>query len=150
LARNLAFGERLVFWAVGWRIFADYPLLGVGPGNAGFFFIQKLPLAGWDLGEAIQVMDVIGYLPNVKSLWSRLLAETGLLGFATFAAWLFVMWNAGRFLKTRSEGIFRMAGWMGSFVIIAFLLEGFSTDSFALPYVWFQWASYRCQRARGS
>jgi len=136
LARNFAFGERLSFWAVGWRIFTDYPLVGVGPGNAGFFFIQKLPLAGWDLTEAIQVIDVIGYLPNVKSLWSRLLAETGLIGFSTFAAWLFVLWHAGRYLRTRREGIFRMAGWMGSFVIIAFLLEGFSTDSFALPYVW--------------
>jgi O-antigen ligase len=136
LAQNLAFGERLVYWAVGWRIFAENPLLGVGPGNAGYFFVQKLPLAGWELAETIQVIDVHGYLPNVKSLWSRLLAETGLLGFSTFAAWLFVLWHAGRYLKTHREGIFRMAGWMGSFVVIAFILEGFSTDSFALPYLW--------------
>jgi hypothetical protein len=95
-----------------------------------------LPLAAWELAEIIQVIDVHGYLPNVKSLWSRLLAETGLLGFSTFAAWLFVLWHAGRYLKTHREGIFRMAGWMGSFVVIAFILEGFSTDSFALPYPW--------------
>jgi len=88
------------------------------------------------LAEIVQVIDVHGYLPNVKSLWSRLLAETGLLGFATFAAWLFVLWHAGRYLRTHRGAIFRMAGWMGSFVIIAFILEGFSTDSFALPYVW--------------
>jgi hypothetical protein len=136
LSRNFAFGERLVYWALGWRIFADYPLLGVGLGNAGFFFIEKLPFQGWDLAETIQVADEIGYLPNVKSLWSRILAETGLLGFSTLATWLFVLWRAGWFLKAQSDRLFRAAGWMGSFVIIALILEGFSVDSFALPYPW--------------
>jgi hypothetical protein len=136
LADNLAFGERLVFWAMGWRVFADYPLLGVGPGNAGFFFVEKLPVQGWQLAEAIRIADALGYLPNVKSLWSRLLAETGLLGFSALTAWLFVVWRATGFLKSRSGTIFRMAGWMGSFIIVAFVLEGFSIDSFALPYLW--------------
>ena len=136
LARNFAFGERLVYWTVGWRVFADYPLLGVGPGNAGFFFVQKLPLYGWGMAETVRVVDALAHLPNVKSLWLRLLAETGLVGFSIFAAWLFVLWRGCGFLKTRAEGIYRMAGWMGCFALIAFIAEGFSTDSFALPYLW--------------
>jgi O-antigen ligase len=136
LADNLAFGERLVYWAVGWRVFSDYPLLGVGPGNAGYFFMGKLPIEGWQLVETIRIADALGYLPNVKSLWSRLLAETGLFGFSALFAWLFVVWRAAGFLKSRPAAILRMAGWMGSFIIVAFMLEGFSIDSFALPYLW--------------
>lgn len=136
LARNLAFGERLVYWAVGWRVFGNYPLLGVGPGNTGLFFVEKLPIQGWQLSEIIQVVDLLHDLPSVKSLWSRLLAETGLIGFSALAAWLFVLWRAGAFLKGQAQRIFRMIGWMGSFVIVAMILEGFSVDSFALPYLW--------------
>jgi hypothetical protein len=29
-----------------------------------------------------------------------------------------------------------MIGWGGLFVLIAFVLEGFSIDTFALPYLW--------------
>jgi O-antigen ligase len=136
LARNLAFGERLVYWAVGWRVFSNYPLLGVGPGNTGLFFMEKLPIQGWQLSEIIQVVDLLHDLPSVKSLWSRLLAETGLIGFSALAAWLFVVWRAGAFLKAQAKRILRMIGWMGSFVIVAMILEGFSVDSFALPYLW--------------
>jgi hypothetical protein len=32
--------------------------------------------------------------------------------------------------------VLRLFGWMVFFVITAFLAEGFSIDSFALPYVW--------------
>ena len=29
------------------------------------------------------------------------------------------------------------AAWMGCFSLLAFILEGFSLDTFALPYIWF-------------
>lgn len=29
-----------------------------------------------------------------------------------------------------------MIGWSGLFVLVAYLIEGFSTDTFALPYLW--------------
>ena len=31
----------------------------------------------------------------------------------------------------------RTAAWMGCFALLAFILEGFSLDTFALPYIWF-------------
>jgi hypothetical protein len=31
----------------------------------------------------------------------------------------------------------RVIGWMGISMLIAFIVEGFSVDSFALPYLWF-------------
>jgi hypothetical protein len=29
-----------------------------------------------------------------------------------------------------------MIGWSGLFVLVAYIIEGFSTDTFALPYLW--------------
>jgi O-antigen ligase/polysaccharide polymerase Wzy-like membrane protein len=136
LARNLAFGERIIYWSVGWRVFSDFPLLGVGPGNTGLFFVEKMPLQGWQLSEIIQVADLLHDLPSVKSLWARLLSETGLLGFSAITAWLFVLWRACGFLRVQTHGMLRTVGWMGSFVIVAMVLEGFSVDSFGLPYLW--------------
>ena len=33
---------RIVYWIAGWEIFNDHPWLGVGLGNSGFFFPQKI------------------------------------------------------------------------------------------------------------
>ena len=75
-------------------------------------------------------------IPNIKSLWVRLLAETGIVGFAAFLSWFYVLYKSSRFLKSASDPLFRTIGWAGLFVLIAFLAEGFSTDTFALPYLW--------------
>jgi hypothetical protein len=50
--------------------------------------------------------------------------------------WAALLWIAGRVLRARPEGLYRTLGWMGSFTLIALVIEGFSVDSFALPYLW--------------
>jgi O-antigen ligase len=136
LAAQLAFAERLIYWQVGWNIFATHPLLGVGIGNAGFFFQANLPYQGQALNEIMSVTTVATYLPNIKSIWVRLLAETGIAGFSLFATWLYVLWLANRLLRRQKSSLFQTIGWMGALVVIAFLVEGFSVDSLALPYIW--------------
>ena len=137
IANQLAFAERLVFWSTGWEIFNDHPFLGVGLGNAGFYFPEKMPAFGWALWEVSQVFYYHGYLPNIKSLWVRILAESGLLGFSVFLVWNYLIWLSGRLARYSKDTAIKMAGLMGHLVIIAFLIEGFSVDSFALPYYWF-------------
>jgi O-antigen ligase len=137
LSNQLAFAERAVLWGAGWEIFGDYPLLGVGLGNAGFFIPDYLPGYGWFLTEINEILFQRNFLPNTKSLWSRLLAESGLLGFTVFVAWLWVLWRTARVLRRREDPLTRTLGWMGAFVLIALILEGFSVDSFGLPYLWF-------------
>jgi len=41
-ADSLNFSSRVVYWEGGWNIFNDHPFFGVGLGNAGFFFPDKL------------------------------------------------------------------------------------------------------------
>jgi O-antigen ligase len=137
IANQLAFAERLVFWSAGWEIFNDHPFLGVGLGNAGFYFPEKMPVFGWALWEVSQVFYYHGYLPNIKSLWVRILAETGILGFSVFLVWNYLLWLSGRLAKSVQDPLIKVAGLMGHLVLISFIVEGFSVDSFALPYYWF-------------
>jgi O-antigen ligase len=137
-ADQLTFASRIVYWQAGWEVFNDHPWLGVGLGNAGFFFPEKMSGFGWGLVEVRRLMYVDAPLPNIKSLWVRLLAETGLVGFAFFVCWLYLAWHTSINLeKNMVDQRGKMLALMGQLVIIALVFEGFSVDSFALPYLWF-------------
>ncbi len=136
-ANYLGFAERVVYWATGWAIFNDHPFLGVGIGNAGYYFPEYMPAFAYTLPEIDTLFNYNTYLPNIKSMWSRLLAETGIIGFAFFVSWLFVLWQTGRALQKSSSSLLRTAGLAGALALVAFLIEGFSINSFALPYLWF-------------
>jgi len=135
-ANQLVFAERVVFWEAGYAIFNDHPLLGVGLGNAGYYFPQKLGAFSWNLTEVRRAMYEWMTLPNIKSLWVRLLAETGIVGFAFFAGWWYLIWQSARFLWSHRDGLLYTLGLGGAFVLVGLLAEGFSVDTFALPYFW--------------
>jgi O-antigen ligase len=137
IANRLAFAERVVYWTAGYRAFERYPWLGVGPGNAGFLFTSTLPGYGYGLTE---IKDLLApgntNFPNPKNLWIRLLAETGVVGFALFVIWLGLL-AAGAWMLLRSEkGIRGVVGLAGGLAILAKVTEGFSLDTFALPQLW--------------
>jgi hypothetical protein len=151
-ANQLVFAERIVFWQAGWEIFNDYPILGVGLGNAGFFFPEKLSAFSWALTEVRTLIYQWTTLPNIKSLWVRLLAETGIFGFAFFVSWLYVLWKSGHFLLCQKSRLFKMIGMTGMFVLVGLITEGFSVDTFALPYYWVSFGilTAACELARRS
>jgi len=136
LTNRYSFAERVVYWATGINIFADHPFFGVGLGNAGFYFPQKMPTFGWALTEITQLLNYQSNIANTKSLWVRILAETGLAGFAVFLAWIWLLWHSGRFARKVSDRLLCVLGLAGQLVLIGFISEGFSLDSFALPYFW--------------
>lgn len=133
---NLQFGERAVYWLSGWEIFGDHPILGVGLGNAGFFFPSKISPYGWTLIEIRRLMYEYDVLLNIKSLWVRILAETGLIGFSIFLSWLILLVFAFVRALHTGKGVHAALALAGIFVIVALPAEGFSIDSFALPYLW--------------
>jgi O-antigen ligase len=132
----LSFAERYVYWEAGWRIFNISPIFGVGLGNAGFYFQKTLPSFGWYLPEVMDTYYRFTSVPNVKSMWVRLLAETGIVGFSSFLTWLLVVFKSSWPTRRESSLLLKTSGWFGVFVIIAYAIEGFSTDTFALPYLW--------------
>jgi O-antigen ligase len=89
---NFAVLERLAHWQAGQRMFNDHPWLGVGIGNFGTnYAAYALPHWYVSLGHA-------------HNIFLNYLAETGVIGFAAFAAsWLGVAWLAWR-IAARSRG----------------------------------------------
>jgi O-antigen ligase len=134
---QLAFAERVTYWSTGLAVFNDYPIFGVGLGNVGYFFPEKMPSFGYSLWEISQLFHYESHIPNTKNMWVRILAETGLVGFALFLLWYYVLWQSGRISQSTTDPMLQVVGRFGHFVLIGFLLEGFSIDSFALPYFWF-------------
>lgn len=136
LFNELKFGERVIYWLTGWNIFNAYPLAGVGLGNAGFYFPKYLPAYGWSLVEVEYLINRTTLLLNVKSLWMRLLAETGIIGFSVFLGWLVSLCTSILRKIASKEALTASMGLMGILVLTALILEGFSIDSFAMPYWW--------------
>jgi O-antigen ligase len=135
-ATRLTFSSRLVYWQAGWRVFDEYPFLGVGLGNAGYYFPQTLSGYAWTQYEVRGLAYRSDALLNIKSFWVRLLAETGIIGFAFFISWYYLLWKSARSLERSRRPIGRRLALTGQLVAIAFLIEGFSLDTFALPYLW--------------
>lgn len=136
IAKSVNFGERVVYWDFGWKIFSEYPLFGVGLGNAGRFVEETISPEAWKMGEVRHALLYESQLPNTKSLWVRLLSETGIIGFSLFITWLIILWITSRSLEKSKIPIIKMIGMAGQFVLIAQIFEGFSLDTFALPYLW--------------
>jgi hypothetical protein len=136
LAHRLAFMERMVYWFTGWHVFNDHPWFGVGLGNAGFFALDQTPSIGWASFEIRALLFRLPHLPNIKSLWVRLFAETGLVGFSLFTAWLVILFRSARLTIRSQQPNLQMVAFAGQLGLIAFIGEGFSIDSFAMPYFW--------------
>lgn len=136
-AQQINVAARLVYWQAGWNVFTDYPWLGVGLGNAGYFIPERLSNYAAGLMEVRQLLYRSENLLNTKCLWTRILAETGIVGFSFIAAWWFLMQQLGRHLEKQQNKILQMTGLAGTLASIGLLVEGFSIDTFALPYIWF-------------
>ena len=137
LASRLAYAERVMYWVAASRVFDLHPLLGVGLGNSGHLFRSTVPAFGFYLPEIIQIANPgTPQFPNPKSLWLRLLAETGIVGFVLFAVWLLLIaltsWRALR----SEEPLPGVVGLASGMALIALGIEGFSLDTFALPQLW--------------
>lgn len=138
LANRLKYAERVIYWTAAARTFALYPALGVGVGNSGFLFRDVAPAFGYLLPEILVGLNPgLTVFPNAKSLWFRLLAETGVVGTSAFLTWLIVVAaSAWAVLRRDRRGLYGgiAAGCLLS--LIALIGEGFSLDTFALPYMW--------------
>ncbi len=134
-ARSLAFFERMVFWFGGWHIFNDFPF-GVGLGNAGLYFFDRMPGAGLESYEVRNLVYRASYLPNTKNMWTRLLSETGFVGLTIYVIWLYVLWRSTSLSRKSQSKILRIMGLAGRLFLLALLFENFSMDSFAMPDQW--------------
>ena len=125
LARRLAFYERTIFWFGGWHIFTDYPF-GVGLGNAGFYMVDHINSQGYASFEIRNLIYQAQHLMNTKSLWFRLLSETGIIGFAIFITWVFLLWRSAGFIQKSRYPMMQIVGLAGKLFVLAYIIEAVS------------------------
>lgn len=136
-ASQLSFAERLIYWITGFRVFLEHPWFGVGLGGAGFYFNRLVPEFGYALPEVVRYLFKLNIIPNIKNLWVRLLAETGIVGFAFYVSWVYLHWRESSSLEKEGKTELETAmGYSGKLFILAVIMEGFSMDTFGLPYYW--------------
>ncbi len=130
-------GARAAYNWAGLATYNDYPWLGVGLGASGFYLYDNLP--DWALTTVPEIARHLSptthLYPNPKNMYIRILAETGLFGFAFFLAFMFgLLGDALSFLS--KPGLPRFLGIAGLCTWLAISLYNLTQDSFATPNLW--------------
>jgi hypothetical protein len=114
------------------------PLAGVGLGASGFYIFDNLP--DWAMTTVPEIARQISpdnrLYPNPKNLYVRLLAETGLIGFFVYIAFLFSILGDSLLALKSNEPLLRYIGIAALFSWLAVLIYNTTQDSFATPNLW--------------
>ncbi len=136
----IAFDQRFTYWDTAYRIYTEYPLVGVGLGNYTFYFDEYLP--DQPLYPTPELLAMVtpetgrSQITSVKSVFPRLLAETGLIGTATFVVFVLALLGCCIYLLLSGDAEARFWGQAGLLGSAVFLVISFSFDSFSLPNMW--------------
>jgi O-antigen ligase len=124
------------FGALG--AYEESPITGVGLGASGFYIYEHLP--DWTLTTVPEIARQLSpdnrLYPNPKNLYVRLLAETGLIGFFVFIAFLFSILGDALTTMGSQTAFGRYLGIAGIFSWFAVALYNITQDSFATPNLW--------------
>jgi O-antigen ligase len=131
-------GARGAYTAGALGAYEESPFFGVGLGASGFYMYDHLPDWAMTFVPEIsrQLAPTSHLYPNPKNMYARLLAETGLIGFALFMIYLLSMLGdalralQGKTIFSRYLGIAALFSW------IAILIYNGTQDSFATPNIW--------------
>lgn len=131
-------GARAAYTFGSLGAYAESPIMGVGLGASGFYIYDHLP--DWALTTVPEIARQLNpenrLYPNPKNMYVRLLAETGLIGFFIFIAFLFsVLGDALHALQSKTT-IARYLGIAGIFSWFAIAFYNMTQDSFATPNIW--------------
>ncbi|RPJ22610.1 MAG: O-antigen ligase domain-containing protein [Chloroflexi bacterium] len=131
-------GARAAYNFGAWGAYDENPITGVGLGASGFYIYDHFP--DWALTTVPEIARQLNpenrLYPNPKNMYLRLLAETGLVGFFVFIAFLFsVLGDALRALQSKTA-LARYLGIAGVFSWFAIALYNITQDSFATPNIW--------------
>lgn len=121
LANPTTVSLRFSYWSGSFRMAADHLITGVGLGNFGVTYPQYQPVDGGDSKQA-------------HNDFLQLLCETGILGFAFFAAfWGWFIMAGGKWL--RSEAAREYGWWLAGLyaAVIGFLVHAFVDFPFVDP-----------------
>ncbi len=134
---TISAGPRLAYALAGWQVFAAHPFSGVGLGAAGLYLFEHYP--DWVIqapDAARHLVSSSNLIPNTKSLYVRLLAETGLPGFWLFSLFLLSFFASVRRMTLSGDKFLRFVAAAGLFALIALSIRNITQDSLTFPIMW--------------
>jgi hypothetical protein len=134
---DIGAGQRLAYAIAGYQVYERQPLTGVGLGASGLFLLPNYPDWAVLIPEvARQLSPDSNLIPNTKSLYVRLLAETGLPGFWLFAAFFGSFLVFILRLQTSASSFLRFVAVAGLFAWLGIALRNLTQDSLTIPIMW--------------
>jgi O-antigen ligase len=136
----VGFGARVTYAETAFNIFQAYPVIGIGPGNYAFYFVEMLP--DRPLPPTPELLKIVTpesgrtRLITPKNLYFRILAETGLLGFAAYLIFLIALLGCVLYLWLAPKMEVRYWGVAGLLGLVVITVAAISFDSFTLPNMW--------------
>jgi O-antigen ligase len=131
-------GARAAYTAGAMGAYEESPIAGVGLGASGFYIYDNLP--DWAMTTVPEIARQLSpenrLYPNPKNMYVRLLAETGLLGFFGFIAFLFSILGDVLLALKKDQTILHYVGIAGLFSWLAVAMYNGTQDSFATPNIW--------------
>ncbi len=131
-------GSRAAYMVGALGAYDKSPIAGVGLGASGFYIYNNLP--DWAMTVVPDIAQQLSpdsrLYPNPKNFYIRLLAETGLIGFFIFVAFLFSILGDALLALRNDQSLTRYLGIAGLFSWLAIALYNFTQDSFATPNIW--------------
>jgi O-antigen ligase len=91
--------ERVYTWKIGWKMFLDNPILGVGQGNFPYVF-RKYEIKAGHGEEGYHGRSVSGR--QAHSIYITMLSELGIIGTCIFIGIIINMFNNLKTIKVRS------------------------------------------------
>jgi O-antigen ligase len=141
LQPNLANESRIGVWIVAVNAFLGSPVLGSGPGSFGSVYETTVDTITWP--SWYRPLRV--YMPWAHSIYLEALAERGLVGFATLAAWLTTVSRSvkarlGRWFPPEHGSRLRIECVGYASAVAAFMTIGMFDLTFLKDWVWVVWA----------
>ncbi|MCC6568666.1 MAG: O-antigen ligase family protein, partial [Anaerolineales bacterium] len=131
-------GARSAYLVSAMGVYEESPVLGVGLGASGLYMYDHLP--DWSLTVVPEIAKQLNpeskLYPNPKNMYARLLAETGLIGFILFVAFMFSLLADSLTALQHKNSYARYLGIAGLFSWIAIAIYNATQDSFATPNLW--------------
>ncbi|HEV8509915.1 MAG TPA: O-antigen ligase family protein [Gemmatimonadales bacterium] len=137
--------DRWDLWRLGWRVFTERPLLGVGAGNFGVYAFYHIPPAEMLGKYALNHWFIYGRV--LHSIHMEILVEFGLVGFATYIWMLVDFWKRNVALRSKRLTVAWARATGGQLdlqnislglegAMIAFLLTGFFYDQLFVHWLY--------------
>ncbi|MCW5877404.1 MAG: O-antigen ligase family protein [Anaerolineales bacterium] len=134
---NISAGPRLGYALAGWEVFSAHPISGVGLGAAGLYLFEHYP--DWIIqapDAARHLVPSSNLIPNIKSLYVRLLAETGLPGFWLFMTFFLSFFASVRRMAISGDKFLQFVATAGLFALVALSMRNATQDSLTFPIMW--------------